>query len=500
MRPAPLVVILASLLLLQTAMATTYYERSPEEMALAADMIFVGTVDSLRQAGTAETPWTVVTFAVEEWLALEGEAIDRSDPPDDLPRTTELEFLGGAGGAGESLTVSGLPQFRERQRVLIFAYEDDGLASPIVGVSQGAWTLDARGARNTQGSYVRVPAAGRLVTDTTGSGVEELLSAISELLAEDTLPEPLESGEPAVEGDAGEPVGEGDAAEPVDEGDAGEPVDEGGTADQADPKEETEGATEEAAEEPPLTDPPAEGQDPEDVDTEEAETEEPETAEPDTADDPAGQQAQSQAPIVVRYSVDESGGPLLLSSAVASAAQAWSAAAPEAVTFQAADGQTAEADGATSSVHRIAYGDVGLFGPDALSFTLLHPGSSATEVLVSPTAGDMLTPVLLHELGVLAGLPEGGEGVMASAVPAGVAAPTPVDVEALRQLRVFAPEDINRDGVVDFYDLAELAQAYGSRGVNLAADLNGDGVVDDADLEALRRAYRFSPPAERPPD
>ena len=59
MRPAPLVVILASLLLLQTAMATTYYERSPEEMALAADMIFVGTVDSLRQAGTAETPWTV---------------------------------------------------------------------------------------------------------------------------------------------------------------------------------------------------------------------------------------------------------------------------------------------------------------------------------------------------------------------------------------------------------------------------------------------------------
>lgn len=89
---------------------------------------------------------------------------------------------------------------------------------------------------------------------------------------------------------------------------------------------------------------------------------------------------------------------------------------------------------------------------------------------------------------------------MASAVPAGVAAPTPVDVEALRQLRVFAPEDINRDGVVDFYDLAELAQAYGSRGVNLAADLNGDGVVDDADLEALRRAYRFSPPAERPPD
>src|SRR5690554_277737 len=158
-------------------MATTYYERSPEEMALAADMIFVGTVDSLRQAGTAETPWTVVTFAVEEWLALEGEAIDRSDPPDDLPRTTELEFLGGAGGAGESLTVSGWRHITERRRALCSSHTDAALASPREGASQGASALAARGARNTPGSHARVPAAGRLVTDTTGSGVEELLSA-----------------------------------------------------------------------------------------------------------------------------------------------------------------------------------------------------------------------------------------------------------------------------------------------------------------------------------
>ena len=121
-------------------------------------------------------------------------------------------------------------------------------------------------------------------------------------------------------------------------------------------------------------------------------------------------------------------------------------------------------------------------------------------MLVSPTAGSLLDAVLLHDLGVLIGLPEGGQGVMASTVMPGATAPAPADVEALRALQVFRPEDINRDGVIDFYDLAALAEAFGTRGVNLAADLNGDGVVDQADLETLRRAYQFLPPAEGPPD
>ncbi len=446
-------------------------------MALAADMIFVGTVDSLRQSGTAETPWTTVTFAVEEWLALEGQAIDREDPPDDPPLTVELDFLGGGG-----LTVSGLPQFRERDRLLLFAYDDAGLASPIVGVSQGVWTLDARGAQDAAGAYLRVPAPGRLLTDSVGSGVEELLVAISELLADGTLPGPLEperseeSPEEAADGAADEAAEE--AAE-----DAAEETAEDAAEDPTEPAE-------------PVDDPEA-AQDPEGA--------------PDPADDPAPgeappQQVQGTTPTLVPYSVDESGGPLLLSSTVESAAQAWSAAAPESVRFERTDGSGAEGAAteegaeATAAVHRIAYGDVELFGPDALSFTLLRPGAAATEVLVSPTSGEMLTPVLLHELGVLAGLPEGGQGVMASAVPPGVTAPTPVDVTALRESQVFTAEDINRDGVVDFYDLAELAQAFGGRGVNLAADLNGDGVVDEADLEALRSVYQFSPPAERAPD
>lgn len=54
--------------------------------------------------------------------------------------------------------------------------------------------------------------------------------------------------------------------------------------------------------------------------------------------------------------------------------------------------------------------------------------------------------------------------------------------------------------MVDFYDLAALAAAYGSRGVNLPEDITGDGVVDGADLERLRAAYVFGAPAEVPPE
>ena len=258
MRLASLVSVLSGLLILQSAAATTFYERSPEEMALAADMIFVGTVDSLRQSGTAETPWTTVTFAVEEWLALEGQAIDREDPPDDPPLTVELDFLGGGG-----LTVSGLPQFRERDRLLLFAYDDAGLASPIVGVSQGVWTLDARGAQDAAGAYLRVPAPGRLLTDSVGSGVEELLVAISELLADGTLPGPLEperseeSPEEAADGAADEAAEEAaeDAAEETAEDAAEDPTEPAEPVDDPEAAQDPEGAPD-PADDPPQDQPP----------------------------------------------------------------------------------------------------------------------------------------------------------------------------------------------------------------------------------------------------
>lgn len=505
-----LLALLFLLLALPSSLATTYHERSPEEMVLAADMIFVGTVETLRDSGTAALPWTEVSFRVEEWLASEGSPVDRADPADDLPDTVSLRFLGGAVGGGARLTVSGLPQFRQGQRVLLLAYEDEGLASPIVGVRQGLFTLDVRGARDEAGSYLAVPSEGRLQRSPTGAGLEEVLTAISDLLEDGNLP-------PALEPASGEDEGPASPEEPADN-QSGE-TDDAETDTQPEPPAEPETEPEPPAEpepEPetetePDPDPTTDGDvpaedhgqpDPED------EPEEPPTADSEPSDsEPSTDEAQtpgtaSDTLITVRYQVDESGGPLLLSTAVERAADAWENAAPEAVQFLG-PGDVAEtepeADSSTAP-HQIGFGDPSLFGRDALSFTLVRSGSAATEVLVSPTAGSLLDAVLLHDLGVLIGLPEGGQGVMASTVMPGATAPAPADVEALRALQVFRPEDINRDGVIDFYDLAALAEAFGTRGVNLAADLNGDGVVDQADLETLRRAYQFLPPAEGPPD
>lgn len=483
-RPGPLsnwrypLILVTVLALLSLAQATTYHPRTPEQMTLAADMIFVGTVETVRGRAADGTLWTEVTFSVEEWLAWESAAVDRADPPEDVPGTVTLEFLGGTDG-NEQLTVSGVPQFRTGQRVLLFAYDAGGLASPVVGVRQGLWTLDVRGARDELGEYLRVTSEGRLTRGATGSGLDEVLDAVGALLDAGTVPT--------------EPV----APEAVDGG-AQETVD-----------GETQGT---AGDDEPTSEPePAPAGEPGQPETEEPQTEEPQPTDPES-DDPEPESSSSDAAtddasppstdtqIVVNYRVDESGGPLLLSTAVARAAQAWEAAAPGSVSFVDAGAAPETPEAGSAATHSVAYGDPNLFGPDALSFTLVRAGHAATEVLVSPSAGDLLHPVLLHELGVLAGLPEGGAGVMAGAVTAGATAPTPEDVEALRALQVFRPEDVNRDGVVDFYDLAALAEAFGSRGVNLAADLNGDGVVDDRDLEALRAAYQFLPPAESAPE
>jgi hypothetical protein len=70
--------------------------------------------------------------------------------------------------------------------------------------------------------------------------------------------------------------------------------------------------------------------------------------------------------------------------------------------------------------------------------------------------------------------------------------------EALAQQQ-FHPADLNRDGVVDFYDLIILAREFGRSGVGFAADLNRDGVVDQADLALLEEVYTFAEPSETPP-
>jgi di/tricarboxylate transporter len=53
--------------------------------------------------------------------------------------------------------------------------------------------------------------------------------------------------------------------------------------------------------------------------------------------------------------------------------------------------------------------------------------------------------------------------------------------------------DVNRDGVIDIYDLVLVEVAYGSKPGdpywNPDADLNGDGIVDDKDVAILTAHY-----------
>jgi len=410
-----------------------------------------------------------VTFRAEQWLAYAGEPVDEQEgAQEQLPTTITLEFLGGTMTGGDRVTVSAVPQFRPGQRVLMFAYEDRRLASPIVGVQQGVWTLDAAGARDEAGDYLQVPSEGRLTRSAAGSGLDEVLGSIRRLL--DTgLPTATTQGtaDPTTTQGTADPTTTQGTADPTTTQETADPTT---TQETAEPATSSDGSGESADED--MDEPRDEGSE--------------SVAPPDATEAPR---------IVVRYSVDEAGGPLLLSAAVESAANAWQSAAPNAVLFERVNEESADA----GTAHKIAYGEVGWYGPDALSFTLVRSGSSATEVLVSPVGAAATEAALLHELGVLIGLPEGGDGVMNSAVTPGATEPAAADLAALTALQVFRPEDINRDGVVDFYDLAALAAAFGSQGVNLAADLNGDGVVDEADLEALRLVYKFLPPSETPP-
>ncbi len=148
---------------------------------------------------------------------------------------------------------------------------------------------------------------------------------------------------------------------------------------------------------------------------------------------------------------------------------------------------------------RFELADSDLLGPDTISLTVLKQ-MGEREVSILLADGDSLERALLHEVGLLLGAPLAESGVMNPAI-SGDKDTTLGDAErlALQVQQRFAKEDINRDGVVDFYDLAELAKAFGRRGLNDAADLNDDGVVDRADLEILKRAYTFTAPSDIPP-
>ncbi len=191
------------------------------------------------------------------------------------------------------------------------------------------------------------------------------------------------------------------------------------------------------------------------------------------------------------YRIDPSGGPDTLRARIASAAAAWTNVPGGVVDLQ----ETEDAP------NRIAYGDGTRFGPDTLSLTVQRGPDPATDVLLNP--GEPSDQALTHELGLLAGLSPapGGRGVMNPAIPPESSAElTPADEEALRALAAFVSEDINQDGVVDFYDLADFGEAFGETGVSLPADIDENGVVNRADLGLLEAAYTFGAPAETAPE
>lgn len=154
-----------------------------------------------------------------------------------------------------------------------------------------------------------------------------------------------------------------------------------------------------------------------------------------------------------------------------------------------------------NALHTFRFGEPERFPPGLYSLTLQREinGVRTVESLLLP-ASARFEQALAHQVGLLLGLPPAAQGIMqprfSEATPE---APGELERAALAQLKQFPREDINRDGVVDFYDLVRLARAFGQRGVNLPEDLNQDGVVDERDLELLRARYTFTPPSPTPP-
>jgi hypothetical protein len=195
--------------------------------------------------------------------------------------------------------------------------------------------------------------------------------------------------------------------------------------------------------------------------------------------------------VALEYRVDPRGGPLELGVQVAAAFAGWQAASEDKFDVREADGAGV----------LFRYGDPARFGPDTVSLTVSRSGPEgrSSEVLLNQDQAAYIPRALLFETGLLLGLPPSGEGAMNPALTTREAELSEADIaEALAQQQ-FHPADLNRDGVVDFYDLIILAREFGRSGVGLTADINRDGVVDEADLALLKEAYTFAEPSETPP-
>lgn len=168
---------LVMLLLGSLSFATTYRALSLEEMTQRAELAFYGTVTDIQVEEREGEPWTVVTFAVSEALI---ELV--TEEGDTAPaESVELAFYGGTLPSGQTLNVEGMPRFQPGDEVIVLAYKAP-YYSPIVGFSQGLWTLTERGFVDPQGRLLSLDEAGALQRDGAGAGTEALLAALGELL------------------------------------------------------------------------------------------------------------------------------------------------------------------------------------------------------------------------------------------------------------------------------------------------------------------------------
>ncbi len=403
--------------------ATTYVALDPYEVLGRADAVVTAEVDDVRTEARDEFVWTVVSLDVTEWLTDDPGLEDAEDEEDaeEQPReTVTLEFLGGE-AEGRRLLVGGAVTWVPGEEVLVAFRQEEGAASPIVGFRQGLWRVRDDALVDADGRYLSLDANGRLVTADRPEPASAVLEAVRS---------GLDGGEPPAQD---ETEAQGSAAEDATQDDA-----------------------------PPDA---AAAEDGEDVGEVEV----------------AGPAAPTET-VRRAYSVEDGGGPLLLSDRLESAASSWESLAPGTIELVASD----------DAEHRFAYGEEELFGPDLLSLSLVDDGR--VEVLIRPEEHPALDAALRHELGALLGLGPSSSGVMAMAVEGGGELPGEAELAELAAIASFVPQDLDRDGVVGFGDLLELAAAYGRSGLNLPADLDGDGDVDDDDVAVLRQAYVFASP------
>lgn len=123
-----------------------------EELIQKANLVIVGEVAEVeyvmaRTEGDGEDPlpFTIVTYKVDDAL--------RGKPTGE---TLSLQFIGGTDGRGGFLTVSGVPQFQEGERDLLFiAGNGANETCPLVECEYGRFRLHQNRVYNTHGQPVR---------------------------------------------------------------------------------------------------------------------------------------------------------------------------------------------------------------------------------------------------------------------------------------------------------------------------------------------------------